>query len=205
MKDFIAKDGYLSLVILSLIFILVWIFYSFSALLLLLILFCLFLFRSPKRDLVCSDEKAIFAPIDGRVTQIENIHHKDLGECIEITLKNALYNAGNFNTPFAMSITDIRLRHGLFLRSELKFAKMMNERVFILARVKEDKMIALRIYAGSFDRKLKLDNISYDLKAGDRMGFLINGSISLLLPKDTRIHIGLNDEIKAGSLLGYFA
>ncbi|PVW91063.1 phosphatidylserine decarboxylase, partial [Campylobacter jejuni] len=25
------------------------------------------------------------------------------------------------------------------------------------------------------------------------------------LPKDTRIHIGLNDEIKAGSLLGYFA
>ncbi|HEF5984373.1 TPA: phosphatidylserine decarboxylase, partial [Campylobacter jejuni] len=49
------------------------------------------------------------------------------------------------------------------------------------------------------------DNISHDLKAGDRMGFLINGSISLLLPKDTRIHIGLNDEIKAGSLLGYFA
>ncbi|EMC9825526.1 phosphatidylserine decarboxylase, partial [Campylobacter jejuni] len=33
MKDFIAKDGYLSLIILSLIFIFVWIFYSFSILL----------------------------------------------------------------------------------------------------------------------------------------------------------------------------
>lgn len=74
-----------------------------------------------------------------------------------------------------------------------------------MAKVKENKTIALRIYAGSFDRKLKFDNISHDLKAGDRMGFLINGSISLLLPKDTRIHMGLNDEIKAGSLLGYFA
>ncbi|EKF0732576.1 phosphatidylserine decarboxylase [Campylobacter jejuni] len=205
MKDFIAKDGYLSLIILSLIFIFVWIFYSFSILLLALIVICIFLFRAPKRELVCSDEKAIFAPMDGRVTKIENIHHKDLGECVEITIKNALYDAGNFNTPFAMSIIDIRLRHGLFLCSELKSVKMMNERAFILAKVKESKMIALRIYAGSFDRKLKLDNISHDLKAGDRMGFLINGSISLLLPKDTRIHIGLNDEIKAGSLLGYFA
>lgn len=73
-----------------------------------------FSFRTPKRELVCSDEKAIFAPIDGRVTKIENIHHKDLGECVEITIKNALYDAGNFNTPFAMSIIDIRLRHGLF-------------------------------------------------------------------------------------------
>lgn len=180
-------------------------FYSFSILLLALIVICIFLFRAPKRGLVCSDEKAIFAPMDGRVTKIENIHHKDLGECVEITIKNALYDAGNFNTPFAMSIIDIRLRHGLFLCSELKSAKMMNERAFILAKVKENKTIALRIYAGSFDRKLKLDNISHDLKAGDRMGFLINGSISLLLPKDTRIHIGLNDEIKAGSLLGYFA
>lgn len=52
--------------------------------------------------------------MDGRVTKIENIHHKDLGECVEIAIKNALYDAGNFNTPFAMSIIDIRLRHGLF-------------------------------------------------------------------------------------------
>lgn len=205
MKTYIAKDGYLSLIILGLIFIFTWIFYSFSIFLFMLIICCIVIFRSPKRDLVCNDEKAIFAPVDGRITKIENIHHKDLGECVEITIKNALYDAGNFNTPFAMSIIDIRLRHGLFLCSELKFAKTMNERAFILAKIKDDRMVALRIFAGSFDRKLKLDNISYDLKAGDRVGFLINGSISLLLPKDTRIHMGLNDEIKAGVLLGYFA
>lgn len=63
MKDFIAKYGYLSLIILSLIFIFVWIFYSFSILLLALIVICIFLFRAPKRELVCSDEKAIFAPM----------------------------------------------------------------------------------------------------------------------------------------------
>ncbi|MBM0637144.1 phosphatidylserine decarboxylase [Campylobacter sp. VicNov18] len=205
MKEYIAKDGYLSLILLSLLFILVWIVHSFSILLLLLILFCLFLFRSPKRDFVANDEKAIFSPIDGKVSRIDNMHYKDLGECVEINIKNAFYNAGNFNAPFIMHIADIRLKHGLFLCSELKSARIMNERAFILAKTQKDQTIALRIYAGSFDRKLKLDNISYDLKAGDRMGFLINGSISLLLPKDTRIHVGLNDEIKAGTLLGYFA
>ncbi|MFQ6341502.1 phosphatidylserine decarboxylase [Campylobacter sp. VTCC 70190] len=205
MKDYIAKEGYLSLALLCLLFIFVWIFYSFSFLLLLLVLLTLFLFRMPKRELVCSDEKAVFAPIDGKIVKIENIHHQILGECVELSIKNAFYDAGNFNAPFAMSIENIRLKHGLFLCSELESAKMMNERAFILAKTKDDKRVALRIYAGSFDRKLKLVNISYDLKANDRMGFLINGSISLLLPKDTRIHVGLNDEIKANSLLGYLA
>ncbi|XGQ70330.1 phosphatidylserine decarboxylase [Campylobacter hepaticus] len=203
MKEYIAKEGYLSLIFIILLFILIWIFYSFSVLLLLIILFYFFLFRIPKRDFICNDGKAIFSPIDGKITKIENVYYQDLGECVEINIKNAFYDAGTFNAPCNMDLIDIRLKHGLFLCSELKFAKIMNERLCILAKTKNDKIIALRIYAGCFDRKLKLENISYDLKVGHRMGFLINGSISLLLPKDTRVHIGIHDEIKAGSLLAY--
>ena len=63
----------------------------------------------------------------------------------------------------------------------------------------------LKVYSGSFDRKLKLDNLSHSLTVGDKMGFLINVTISILLPRDTRIHVGLGDELKSGSLLGYLA
>ena len=203
MKNYIAKEGFLSLFIVGFIFILVWIFYSFSILLFVLFLLLLFVFRIPNRSLVCTDKKAILSPIDGKVISIENVNHKDFGECIELSIENSLYNAGNIISPFCMDISEIRLKHGLFLCNEPKF-KTISEKIFILAK-SSNALVGLRICAGFFDRKLKLENIAYKLETGDKMGFLISGNVSLLLPKDTRLHIGLNDELRAGSLLGYLA
>lgn len=204
MGKYIAKEGQWSIVIVFILFVICWIFYSFSVLLFLLLLVLLFIFRIPNRAMVCNNSKAILSPIDGRVTKIENVFDKRLGESVEISIKNAFYDAGTFCTPFKMDINDIGLKHGLFLCSELKSARIMNERVSILASSSGTDII-LRVYAGSFDRKLKLDNLSYNLEVGDKMGFLINGTISIVLPKDTRIHVGLGDELKSGSLLGYLA
>ncbi|EAI3823096.1 phosphatidylserine decarboxylase [Campylobacter coli] len=204
MGKYIAKEGQWSIAIVFILFIICWIFYSFSILLFLLLLVLLFIFRIPNRTMVCNDSKAILSPIDGRVTKIENVFDKRLGESVEISIKNAFYDAGTFCTPFKMDINDIGLKHGLFLCSELKSARIMNERVSILASSSGTDII-LRVYAGSFDRKLKLDNLSYNLEVGDKMGFLVNGAISIVLPKDTRIHVGLGDELKSGSLLGYLA
>ncbi|MCH5335824.1 MAG: phosphatidylserine decarboxylase [Campylobacter sp.] len=202
MKNFIAKEGYLSIAFVFVLWILVWIFWSFSFILFFLLLILLFIFRTPSRKLVCDDKLAILSPIDGKVTKIENCKHKDLGECIELSIKNSFYDSGVLNSPIKMHIEEIRAKHGLFLCSKLEAAKRMNERVFILAKA-EGQKIALRIYAGSLDRKLKLDNISYDLNCGDKLGFLINGSIHLFLPKQARIYAGLGDYISSGSLLGY--
>ncbi|HEA8243870.1 TPA: phosphatidylserine decarboxylase [Campylobacter coli] len=204
MGKYIAKEGQWSIAIVFILFIICWIFYSFSILLFLLLLVLLFIFRIPNRTMVCNDSKAILSPIDGRVTKIENVFDKRLGESVEISIKNAFYDAGTFCTPFKMDINDIGLKHGLFLCSELKSARIMNEKVSILASSSGTDII-LRVYAGSFDRKLKLDNLSYNLEVGDKMGFLVNGAISIVLPKDTRIHVGLGDELKSGSLLGYLA
>lgn len=204
MGKYIAKEGQWSIAIVFILFVICWIFYSFSVLLFLLLLVLLFIFRIPNRAMVCNDSKAILSPIDGRVTKIENVFDKRLGESVEISIKNAFYDAGTFCAPFKMDINDIVLKHGLFLCSELKSARVMNERVSILASSSGADII-LRVYAGSFDRKLKLDNLSYNLEVGDKMGFLINGTISIVMPKDTRIHVGLGDELKSGSLLGYLA
>ncbi|EGK7561324.1 phosphatidylserine decarboxylase [Campylobacter coli] len=204
MGQYITKEGQWPIVIVFILFVICWIFYSFSVLLFLLLLVLLFIFRIPNRTMVCNDSKAILSPIDGRVIKIENIFDKRLGESVEISIKNAFYDAGIFCAPFKMDINDIALKHGLFLCSELKSARIMNERVSILASSSGTDII-LRVYAGSFDRKLKLDNLSYNLEVGDKIGFLINGTISIVLPKDTRIHVGLGDELKSGSLLGYLA
>ncbi|EPB0942037.1 phosphatidylserine decarboxylase [Campylobacter upsaliensis] len=204
MSRFVAREGWVIIFITLLSLLLLWAFWHFSFIIFLFLLALLFLFRASKLNLVCVDEKAILAPIDGRITRIENVYYEDFGECLEINIKNAFYDCGSLSAPTKMQFEKLTLRHGLFLCSELEVAKKMNERMIIRAFA-GDKNIIMRICAGSLDRKLKLINNPHHLNAGDKMGFLLNGSVSLLLPKDTRVHVGLNDEIKAGSLLAYLS
>lgn len=202
MKKIIAKEGYLSIALVFILWVLVWVFWSFSFVLFFLLLILLFVFRMPSRELVCNDKLAVLSPIDGRVVKIENCNHKDLGECIKLSIKNAFYNVGVLRSPTKMKIEEVRFKNGLFLCSELETSERMNERVFISAFA-EGQRIGLRVCAGSLDRKLKLDNIPYDLNRGDKMGFLVNGSVHLFLPRQCRIYAGLGDHISSGSLLGY--
>lgn len=204
LTNYISKKSYFPLGILFVLFLIVWIFWSFSWFLLLLIFIVLFVYRKSNRNLVCNDLKAVLAPIGGKVTKIDCVKYRNLGERIEINIKNAFYQIGVFSTCCKMDIKEVRIKHGLFLCSESDLAKQMNERILIFATA-QGKEIVYRVYAGSLDRKLKLDNFSRKLQNGDEMGFLINGSISLLLPKDSRIYVALGDEIKSGSLLGYLS
>lgn len=204
MNKFIAKEGYVAVFLALFLFFMVWIFWGFSWIFLAIFLFFIFIFRKNKFELLCNDEKALLSPISGRVTKIENIKHSDWGECVVLNVKNAFYDCGTLLAPTQMYIENLNLKHGLFLCSELEVAEDMNERVDIVA-VSNDKKFILQIRAGSMDRKLKLTPPNYNLERGCALGFLLNGSVSLFLPRDTRIYVGLNDSIKAGSLLGYLA
>lgn len=202
MKQFIAKEGYLIITFVFVLFVVVWVFWGFSFVLFFLLLAFLFVFRVPRREPVCSDKLAILSPVDGKVVKIESCNDKDFGECMKLSIKNVFYDAGVLRSPAGMKIEEIGFKHGLFLCSELEASERMNERAFISAFV-EGQRIVLRICAGSLDRRLKLDNIPRDLHCGDKIGFLINGSVHLFLPKQSRIYVGLGDCISSGSLLGY--
>ncbi|TKX33070.1 phosphatidylserine decarboxylase [Campylobacter aviculae] len=199
---YIAKEGYLSIGTIIVFIIFFWILNSFSFILFCLLVIFLFIFRNPSRILDCSDNKAILSPIDGKITKIDNIFHKELGESIEISITNSFCNVGSFYTPFEMNIDEIKCKHGLFLDDKSGNLNFLKEKICINATTNSSK-IFLEIYAGSLGRKLKLDCISYDLKVGDRLGFLINGKIKLILPKNIRIRAGIGDEVRSGTLLGY--
>lgn len=198
----ISKSSYGIVGFCVILFLLVWIFFAFSWFLFLLLLALIFICRNTQSNIVCTDEKAILAPIAGTISKIENIKHKDLGDCIELSIQNALYNEGVIRASSAMHIQSVKFRHGLFCASP-NLAKF-SERVFILAR-NNDKNFALRISAGSLERKITLYDTFGEFKAGDELGFSLNSTLSLLLPKDTRLLIGVGDETKSCALLGYFS
>lgn len=197
---FFAKSSYDILLFFGALVLVWWIFFSFSWLLFVLFLTLCFLCRNTQRAVFCTDERAIIAPICGRITSISAVKHGDLGECVQLVIENALYNEGIIRASSKMRIMKVKVRHGLFGFEMSNFC----ERVLILAK-NGDTNFGLRISGGSLERKIGLYEGLGELEAGEELGFSLNATLSLLLPKDTRLLVGVGDEIASCALLGYFS
>lgn len=196
---FFAKSSYEILLFFGALVLVWWVFFGFSWLLFVLFLALCFLCRNTQRAVFCTDDKAIIAPVCGRITSISAVKHGDLGECVQLVIKNALYNEGIIRASSKMRIIEVKVRHGLFGFDMANFC----ERVLILAK-NGDTNFGLRISGGSLERKIGLYEGLGELEAGEELGFSLNATISLLLPKDTRLLVGIGDEITSCALLGYF-
>lgn len=196
---FFAKSSYEILLFFGALVLVWWVFFGFSWLLFVLFLALCFLCRNTQRAVFCTDDKAIIAPVCGRITSISAVKHGDLGECVQLVIKNALYNEGIIRASSKMRIVKVKVRHGLFGFDMANFC----ERVLILAK-NGDTNFGLRISGGSLERKIGLYEGLGELEAGEELGFSLNATISLLLPKDTRLLVGIGDEITSCALLGYF-
>lgn len=197
---FFAKSSYEILLFFGALVLVWWIFFGFSWLLFVLFLALCFLCRNTQRAVFCTDDKAIIAPVCGRITSISAVKHGDLGECVQLVIENALYNEGIIRASSKMRIVEVKVRHGLFGFDMANFC----ERVLILAK-NGDTNFGLRISGGSLERKIGLYEGLGELEAGEELGFSLNATLSLLLPKDTRLLVGVGDEIANCALLGYFS
>lgn len=197
---FFAKSSYEILLFFGALVLVWWIFFGFSWLLFVLFLALCFLYRNTQRAVFCTDDKAIIAPVCGRITSISAVKHRYLGECVQLVIENALYNEGIIRASSKMRIVEVKVRHGLFGFDIANFC----ERVLILAK-NGDTNFGLRISGGSLERKIGLYEGLGELEAGEELGFSLNATLSLLLPKDTRLLVGIGDEIASCALLGYFS
>ena len=193
---FFAKSSYEILLFFGALVLVWWIFFGFSWLLFVLFLALCFLCRNTQKAVFCTDDKAIIAPVCGRITSISAVKHGDLGECVQLVIENALYNEGIIRASSKMRIVEVKVRHGLFGFDMANFC----ERVLILAK-NGDTNFGLRISGGSLERKIGLYEGLGELEAGEELGFSLNATLSLLLPKDTRLLVGIGDEITSCALL----
>lgn len=273
----LSRFGYAPVAILAAIMLTVWAFWGFFWLLFLLFLGVCFIYRNTAGKVVCTDDKAILAPICGTITNINRVQHEQMGDCFELKIENALHNEGVIRANSKMSVESVKFRHGFFGMQGVEFSAfegenlgetrsnlerknssensknlltknenlgekrlnlkrknssenldethsnvkyesenlhefrlnenekaMLNERVFITAK-NGRKKFALRISAGCLERQIKLCEGLGLLNAGDELGFSLNSSVSLFLPRDTRILVNAGDFVKPCELLGYFA
>ncbi|EID4796733.1 phosphatidylserine decarboxylase [Campylobacter lari] len=199
--NFIAKTGWSLLIVLAIVFAIFQFIWGFSWLLWCIFIFFIYLFRAKKIDYI-ADPNTIIAPIEGKIKCIKTSSYKELGECIEVQIINNIFSQGNIITPLDMNIEETRIRHGLFLCPFMKNTNLMGERMLFLANSKS-KQWALRVIFGALNRKAHIDDFGHHLSHGQNIGFMFDGSVSLLLPKDTRICVNENDKVRIGTLIGY--
>ncbi|WP_139453196.1 phosphatidylserine decarboxylase [Campylobacter armoricus] len=199
--NFIAKAGWNLLIILAIVFVIAQFIWGFSWLLCCIFILFAYLFRTSKIDYI-ADTNTIISPIEGKIKCIKTSSYKELGECIEVQIVNSIFSQGNIIAPLDMDVEESRIRHGLFLCPFMKNTNLMSERMLFLARSK-NKQWALRIIFGALNRKTHIYDFGHHLNHGQNIGFMLDGSISLLLPKDSRICVNENDKVRVGALIGY--
>lgn len=199
--NFIAKSGWGFLISLAIIFAIIQIIWGFSWVLCLIFAFFVFIFRLSKIENV-ADLNTIISPIEGKVKKIRSTTYTELGECVEIQIVNSIFSQGSIVAPLDMEIKETKIKHGLFLCPFMKSSSLLGERILFLANSK-NKKLAMRIIFGALNRKTCIYEFGHYLNHGQEMGFMLDGSVSLFLPKDSKICVNENDSVRIGGLIGY--
>lgn len=198
-SNIITKFGFKPLLIIFILGCVSCLIGKFEWFFLILLIFAIVFYRNPEREADDSDPRAILAPVDGKIIEITQIS-KDK---ISVVINKTPFCVGVLRAPFDLSEIKISKKHGLFLCSFMPISKKLNEQVQISAK-SMDKDISMQISAGALSRHI---GISYANSLGrtKRFGFIFDGTVSLILPSDSRIIKSVGDSIKATDLLGYLS
>tara|TARA_B100000029_G_scaffold112346_1_gene104500 strand:+ start:21391 stop:22017 length:627 start_codon:yes stop_codon:yes gene_type:complete len=162
---------------------------------LLTLIFFLQFFRDPKRE-VPIGRKLVLSPADGKIVDIS---YSESGER-KISIFLSVFDAHRNRSPVKGKVISINYFKGSFLAAFNMEASEINEHNDIEIQ-SESGIVRVRQIAGLLARRI-ICNLSegQNVLEGESIGFIRFGSrTDLFLPPETKIFVGLNDRLKAGS------
>ncbi|MCR6570920.1 phosphatidylserine decarboxylase [Campylobacter insulaenigrae] len=199
--DFIAKAGLGFLISLAIVFAIIQLLWGFSWILCFILVLFLYIFRVSSVGYI-ADSNTIISPIEGVVKKIQSTTYAEIGECVEIQIFNSIFSQGTIIAPLELEVSKTTIKHGLFLCPFMKNTNLLAERILFLVKSK-NKLWAMRITFGALNRKTHIYDFGHHLNHAQKIGFMLDGSISLFLPKDSKICVNENDKVHIGALIGY--
>lgn len=209
----IHKEGYKSIAIASLIFLLInlvsyylisfkypWIGFLIFTITLALVLFVISFFRIPQRNLMVG-ENMVISPADGKVVVVEEIidqeYFKDKRLQISVFMSPA--NVHQNRCPVSGEVVYSTYHKGKYLVAWNPKSSTENERHSVVIKNAKAEILVKQI-AGAVAKRI----VNY-LKTGERveqsaeMGFIKFGSrVDVLLPPNAKIKVKLNQVVQAG-------
>lgn len=174
-------------------------FFSFLA-----VLFLIFVFRNPERENKIFEESSVCSPVDGVVSSIEEIDDGEYGYKIDI--ESNYFNVSLLRVPLTSSITSSELHRGSRVSSVSNLSKLLNENAKITFTDKNSNSVKVIHRLNKSFKSIDIDaKEGQNLYKGSRYGLMLNGTTTMLLPKNFRFNVSVgNDLIASENLIGYF-
>jgi phosphatidylserine decarboxylase len=177
-----------------------------EAALFLVLLWMLSFFRNPRRKIV-PDESVLFSPADGKVTDISEVEHDELGRALRIGIFLSIFNVHLNRVPCSVKVERITYKKGMFKDARSPESGRVNESNNILmTRLAEPRSrLLVRQISGAVARHIVCKAKENDeLKQGDLFGMIKFGSrTELYLPVSSsggsyEVTVKTGDSVRAG-------
>ena len=168
------------------------------------IIFFIYVFRNPEREIASFQESSVVSPVDGLVSSIEELEDSEYGYKLEID--SSYFNVSLLRVPLNSKVTKVKVQNGARLSKFSTLSELINENAEIIFSDKNNNSLKVihRLKQSFKGIDVKLVE-SQELSQSMRYGLMVNGTTTVLLPKNFRLNIGLGQELKASqSLIGYF-
>ena len=170
-----------------------------------IVLFLGWVYRNPERIADEEDKLALLAPIDGKISAIEQCRIEASDEkllCVHI--EGQAFGIGVLRAPACFTCKGLRLRDGLNLAHDTAQAPLLNARLRLHCEARGGDFW-IGVQAGPLMKHIITYNLKKPFRMGDRFGFGLGAKVSLYLPSSVRIRANVGDKVYGGeSVLGYF-
>ena len=158
-------------------------------------------FRNPKRNTLL-DDSVLYAPVDGKVVVIEEVHEKEFFDNKRLQVSIFMSPINVHVTRYCMSgkVVFSKYHPGKYLVAWHPKASEENERTTIVLENNNFGQVLYRQIAGALARRI----VNYaeegtTITQGTDAGFIKFGSrVDLFLPLDTQLNVSLNQVVKGG-------
>jgi phosphatidylserine decarboxylase len=163
-------------------------------------IFIIMFFRSPKRNVIPTDNQVI-APADGKIVVIEetgeNEYFKD--SRIQVSIFMSPLNVHVNRYPISGKVKYYQYHKGDYLVAWHPKSSTHNERTTIVLEGSDGSELLVRQIAGAVARRVVCySEINNRVVQGDQLGFIKFGSrVDLFLPLNAKINVELNQKVTA--------
>ncbi len=157
-------------------------------------------FRDPKRELK-HDDKAVFAPCDGKVVMVEKVTEDEFfggRECIQVSIFMSIFNVHVNYFGVGGEVAYYKYHPGKFLVAWHPKSSKLNEHTTTVVRSAGGVEVLMRQIAGLVARRIVCyANVGDNVGQNSRLGFIKFGSrMDILLPPDSEILVKCGDRVR---------
>lgn len=175
----------------------IWV-YLLGTLALVLLVLVLQFFRNPKRVLPEKNDRIIYAPADGKVVVIEEVHEPEYYQANrkQVSIFMSPVNVHVNRNPISGLVKLAKYHPGKYLVAWHPKSSTENERTSIVLENTHGSLL-MRQIAGALARRIIFySREGQQVQQGEDFGFIRFGSrVDLFLPLDAEIAVGINEVV----------